>query len=95
MAFSQPFTRGDLVPADFVVARFDLNRYDPSLVLRSHPRKDVAVVDLLSSSGKLFLREPGLAHVASIRHSDLRYSPSARIGNSSAWRRSPAAMATG
>ena len=84
-----------LVRVQLVIPGFDVDQDELAIVLSLHMRQDIAFVDLFAAPGELFVAIPGLphcvSHIASIRHTHLAliYSPSARTGNSSAWRRSP------
>ena len=94
MTRPQSVACGDLVSVNLVIARFDLNRHSLSLISSTQLRKDVTLVDLFTQPGEFFFAVTGLPgcgrHVASIRDRPPEkeaYSPSAWMGNSSAWRR--------
>jgi hypothetical protein len=91
MTSPQSFTRSDLVFVDLVISGLDLDHDNLPLVFRAYLRGDVAIVDLVAEASQFLVgvtRASGHgSHVASIRHTyETAYSPSARIGNSSAWR---------
>jgi hypothetical protein len=97
MARAQTLAGGNLVPVDLVIPGFNLNHHDFPLILRTDLGENVTLVDFVGQPGEFFAAVTRLqrsdSHIASIRHcrseEKLSYSPSARIGNSSACRRSP------
>src|SRR5262249_12608709 len=96
MTGPQTLIRDDLIFGHLVITRLDLNHDDLPLILGTHLRGDVALVDLIAESSHFLIGVTRASshggHVASIRYVDGSvYSPSARIGNSSAWRWSPGA----
>jgi hypothetical protein len=103
MARAQTLAGDNLVPVDLVIPGFNLNHHDLPLILRTYLGENVALVDLVGQPGEFFVAVTRLqrsgSHVASIRHwqseEKLSYSPSARIGNSSAWRRSVGSIVMG
>ena len=89
----------NLVLADLVITRFHFDGHDFPVVLKMEPREDVPFENLLPSPGKLLrFRCPHFAHCHQYTdppaEGKATYSPSARIGNSSACRPALAVTAT-